>query len=193
MEAIATLSPFQSDGTAMATSFQVHVPAQQLITLRDEQLGISASANGWLLLKSAAGSPLLACLTFGQPIYDRYESTLPLKAVGSREFTFGQVANGSVGSVNYWTGVAVLNSSNSSAQVTFRVCWSDGTLNGKEVSMKLAPGQKFVGLLSQIPGIGTLANQSSGYLSITATEPVMALQLFGDTTNNFLSAVPSQY
>jgi hypothetical protein len=61
------------------------------------------------------------------------------------------------------------------------------------VTRPLLPGCKYVGLLSQLPGIGTLASQSSGYLYITATEPVFAFELFGDAIGSFLSAVPIQY
>jgi len=117
---------------------------------------------------------------------------MPLQGAGAREFYFGQVANGSVGGVDYWTGVAVLNTSAVATQATFRVCRSDGTVNGNEVNVSLAPGQKYVGLLSQLPGIGTLASQSSGYLYVMATEPVLAFELFGDNSQTFLSAVPAR-
>jgi hypothetical protein len=192
--AAATVSLFNSDGTSMAAPLQVSVPAGQMLTLRNEELGLpsSASADGWILVKSSAGSPLIGSLTIGNPVDGHYESLLPLQTAGSREFYFGQVANGTVSGINYWTGVAVLNTSSLPAQVTFRVYRSDGELNGNEATVTLLPGRKYVGLLSQLPGIGTLTVQSSGYLYIYATEPVFAFELFGDSGNTFLSAVPSQ-
>jgi hypothetical protein len=194
-EAGATLSPFNSDGTSITTPLRISVPARQMMTLRNEELGLpsSAASDGWILVKSSTGSPLLGSLTIGNPVDNHYESLLPLQSTGSREFYFGQVANGAVGGVNYWTGVAVLNTSSLPAQVIFRVYRSDGELNGNEATVTLLPGRKYVGLLSQLPGVGALAAQPSGYLYITATEPVFAFQLFGDASNTFLSAVPTQF
>ncbi len=194
-EAVALLSAFGPDGAALASPVTARVPARGMLLLRDEELGLASSgpSDGWLLVRSTTGNPLLAGISIGHPTDSHYESFLPLPAEGSREYTFGQVANGPVGGVDYWTGIAVLNPTAQSAQVTFRICKSNGDLNGNEVSVSLGAGKKYVGLLSGLPGIGTLSSQAGGYLSLQATEPVLAFQLFGDASGSFLSAVPAPF
>jgi Arylsulfotransferase (ASST)/Family of unknown function (DUF5719) len=193
-EASVTLSTFTSGGAILGAPIQTRIAASQRLVLRDEALSLPSveAAEGWIRVDSSAGNPLIGTLTIGSPTDNHFESAMPLQGAGSREFYFGQVANGSVGGTDYWTGIAVLNTSPLAAKVAFRVCRSDGSLNGNEATVSLAPGQKYVGLLSQLPGIGALASQSSGYLYIMATEPVLAFELFGDNSQTFLSAVPAR-
>ena len=53
-------------------------------------------------------------------------------------------------------------------------------------------GEKYVRLLPNIEGIGSLPAQSSGYIHVTSTGDVFSFVLFGDNALNFLSAVPAQ-
>lgn len=190
----ATVSSFLSDGSALATPFQVVLGPGEVLTLGDAALGLSqtVSSDGWVKVQTGGSDGLLGCLTFGHPTDHRYESTLPLQAGGATDLHFSQVANGSVGGVDFFTGVTVVNPTTSTAPVTFRVYESDGTSNGDTAVVQVAAGSKYVRLLSQIEGIGTLAGQSSGYLRVSATSPVVAFELFGDLAGTFLSAVPGQ-
>lgn len=193
-DAVATLSPFSADGSALASPFNVTVPARQALTLRDAALGLPSgtASEGWLRVTTSAATPLVGSVTFGHPVDNRYESTLPLQETGSTDLLFAQVADGAVGGVNYFTGVAVVNPSASPVQVTFRVCRSDGSLNGNAAVVNIPAGGKYVRMLSQIDGIGTPDPQSSGYLRVTAAAPVFAFELFGNWEGGFLSAVPAQ-
>jgi hypothetical protein len=188
-----TLTPYDDKGQLLSAPFDVVVPSGQIVTLRDSELGLPAGVNtdGWLMVDSPDGS-IMGCLTFGNPVDNHYESTLPLQAQGSTEVYFAQVANGTVGNVDYFTGLAVINPGDTAVEVTINVHASDGTLYGS-VTRTLQPGEKYVRLLKTIEDIGELPDQSSGFLRVSATGPVFAFELFGDDSGNFLSAVPAQF
>jgi hypothetical protein len=118
-------------------------------------------------------------------------STLPLQSQPASRLYFAQVANGTVGGVSFFTGVAVVNPGDTPAVVTIEVYGSDGALLGA-ATRPLAPREKYVRLIHQIEGIGTLPDQSSGYMVVDADRPVFSFVLFGDEPLNFLSAVPAQ-
>jgi len=187
-----TLAPFNADGSPMADPIQVSLPARGILRLRDTDLGLPAGVNsdGWLMVNSH-GPGLLGCLTFGQPGANQYEATLPLQAGGASDIYFAQVANGVVGSTDFFTGVAIVNPGTTRLQAVISVHASDGALLG-QVTRTLAPGEKYVRLLQTIEGIGELPDQSSGFLRIFTDGPVLAFELFGDAELNFLSAVPAQ-
>ncbi|MBN2432789.1 MAG: S8 family serine peptidase [Acidobacteria bacterium] len=192
-ELTVTLTPYDDQGQLLSAPFDVVIPPHQLVTLRDTELGLPAGmpTDGWLAVESAGGT-IMGCLTFGHPVDNHYESTLPLQAAGSAELYFAQVANGNVGGVDYFTGLAVINADNAPVDVTISVHASDGTVYGS-VTRTLQPGEKYVRLLQSIEGIGELPDQSSGFLRVTASGPVFAFELFGDSAGNFLSAVPAQF
>lgn len=191
--ATVTLSPFNADGSPMSDPFTVTIPANQVVTLRDTELGLPSgvSSDGWLKVESA-GHPLLGCLTFGNPVDNHYESTLPLQSSGSADVYFAQVANGTVGGVNFFTGLTIVNPSDTAIEVTIEVRNGDGSLNGS-TTLSLAPGEKLVRTLKQFAGLENLVDQATGYLHITATGPVFTFELFGDSALNFISAVPAQF
>lgn len=193
VDAPIILYPYNADGSPMGAQFHATIPANQKLTLRDTELGLPEGVNsdGWLKVESE-GPPILGSLTFGNPVDNHYESTLPLQAVGALDTHFAQVARGPVGGVEYFTGVSILNPQTSAVTVTIEVHASDSSLLGQQVNRVLQPGEKYVRLLEFIEGIGTLPNQSSGYLRVTATAPVFAYELFGDVPLNFMSAVPAQ-
>jgi len=193
IDTVVTLNPYNADGSAMNDPFDIPVPAGQVITLRDTELGLPAGidSDGWLHLTSSA-TAILGCLTFGNPVDNHYESTLPLQASGSDNIYFAQVANGGVGGVDYFTGISVINNNDVPVDVTIRVHAGNSDLNG-EVTRTLQPGEKYVRLLKTIEDIGELSDQASGYIHVTSTSPVFAFVLFGDSGGNFLSAVLAQY
>ena len=193
-DATAEIRPYYANGTPMAAPFNVTVPQSATVTLTDAQLGLpdGASSEGWLEIRSP-GKPLAGCITFGDPVRHLYESTLPLQAAGSKNFYYAQVANGDVGGVVYSTGISVVNPSTTTpVNISISVHKSDGTLNGNVVNRTLAPGEKYVRQLSTMEGIGTLENQASGYIHVTAEAPVLSFVLFFDQQANFMSAVQAQ-
>ena len=188
----AILTAYDASGNPMGTPVEVDIPANQVRILRDDQLGLPAgvASEGWLRVDSTGGS-VLGCLTFGNPADNHYMSTLPLQSQPANRLYFAQVANGTVGGVSFFTGIAVVNPGDSPALVTIEVHGSDGALLGT-ATRQLAPREKYVRLIHQIEGIGTLPDQSSGYILVDADQPVFSFVLFGDEPLNFLSAVPAQ-
>jgi len=194
-DAVVTISPFLANGDQMTAPFTRDIPANQILTLEDEQLGLPPGENtdGWLKMESQS-HPLLGSITFGHPVDKRYESTLPLQSAGAADIHFAQVANGQVGAVNYSTGLAVINpSADTPVDVAISVHKSDGSVNGNVVNRTLQPGEKYVRELRVMEGIGTLEDQASGYVHITANGPVLSFELFYDNLANFMSAVMAQF
>jgi len=191
-DAVATITPHRADGTVIGAPFQVTVPALKFVRLRDTELGLPSgvTTEGWLQVDSTLA--LSSCLTFGNPVDNHYMSTLPLEREGKDDFYYAQVASGDAGGVSFFTGIAVVNTNAAPVDVTIKVFLSDGTQNGNTVVRTLAPGEKYVRLLSQIEGIGTLQAQTSGYIHVTATDAVFSFVLFGNDALDFLCAVPAQ-
>jgi hypothetical protein len=187
-----TLAPYDAAGNPLAAPFDVDIPANQLITLRDGDLGLPGGlqTEGWLKVTGTA--PILGCLTFGDPMDNRYMSTLPLQSEAADRLYFAQVANGDVGGVSFFTGLAVVNPGDTSTLVTIQIFGSDGSLYGT-ATRSLGPREKYVRLIQQIEGIGPLPDQSSGYIIVTASQPVFSFVLFGNDALDFLSAVPAQH
>ena len=96
------------------------------------------------------------------------------------------------GGVSFFTGIAVVNTNVAPVDVTIKVFLSNGIQNGNTVVRTLAPGEKYVRLLSQIEGIGTLQAQTSGYIHVTAANDVFSFVIFGNDALDFLCAVPAQ-
>jgi|GEM_PF-2029464 len=185
---------YLADGSQYGPAKDFSIPAGQVRVIQDTELGLPSDQNteGWLKLTSPQG-PVMGCLTFGRPGDNRYMSTLPLQAFSGPEIYFAQAVNGNVGGVAFFTGLAVLNPNAFPVDVTIRVHASDGTLQGNAVTRTLQPREKYVRLVKFIEGIGTLPDQSSGYLHVTAAGgPVFSFVMFGDAPLNFLSAVPAQ-
>lgn len=191
--ATVTVSPYLADGSALTPPFQVTIPANQVVTLRDDQLGLPSgqTTDGWLKVESA--NPLLGCLTFGNPVDNKNQSTLPLQSAGNTDLYFSQVAKGLSGGIDFFTGFSVVNPNTVPANILVEVYYKDGTFYGS-IPWTLLPGEKFVRLLQYADYIGSyLPDQDSGYLRITSDQPVLAFELFGNNaTIDFLCAVPAQ-
>jgi hypothetical protein len=189
----ATVSAYLADGSPMSEPFQVLIPAHQVSMLAGVTLGLppGQDAEGWLKV-DATGHDLVGCLTFGNPVDNHYVSTLPLQGKPVSEQYFAQSASGNIGGVNFFTGLAVVNPNAGPVSITISVYGSDGALYGTS-TLLLGANSKYVRLLPQIEGIGTLPSHSSGYIRVIASKPVFAFVLFGDDALDFLSAVPAQY
>lgn len=190
----AQVTFYLADGSQPRLDTSFDIPAGQVRVVTDEDLGLPADENteGWLSI-TCKGGPLLGCLTFGNPADNHYMSSLPLQSAGSSDISFVQVVNGEVGGVAYFTGLAVVNPNATPVDVRISVHHPSGQRLGNLVTRTLAPHEKYVRLLQQIEGIGTLPDQSSGYLRVTSQGgDVCSFLLFGDEALNFLSAVPAQ-
>ncbi|HPA06511.1 MAG TPA: DUF5719 family protein, partial [Candidatus Hydrogenedentes bacterium] len=181
---------YRADGTVGANTHTLILPRGRWVRLTAADLELPADFEGWLRIDSA-GAPLAGSVTFGQPDGRGYESTLPLPAEGLRDACFAQVANGPVGGIEYYTGLAVLNPHPQPVDISIGIFHPDGTPNGNVVTRTLQPGEKYVRLVQFMEGVGSLAPQGSGSLRVNAVRPVHSFALFGNTSFEFLSAVPA--
>ena len=189
-ETVVVARIFRADGTVGADEHTLTLSPGRWVRLTAADLELPADFEGWLRIDSD-GAPLAGSVTFGQPDDRGYESTLPLSAEGLRDACFAQVANGPVGGIEYYTGLAVLNPHPQPVDISIGIFHPDGTPNGILVTRTLQPGEKYVRLVQFMEGVGSLTPQGSGSLTVTAVQPVHSFALFGNTSFEFLSAVPA--
>ncbi len=137
----------------------------------------------------SSGPGLIGDVVFGDPDGLRYLAALPLQTRLLRRAIFGQVANarGATASATTFTGLAFHNPNPQSAQVTVSVHRENGSLAGRTV-LNMAPNTRLSSILEFL--VPESAGQVRGYIVVESTRPVVAQQLFGNLTLDFLSAVP---
>ena len=87
----------------------------------------------------------------------------------------------------YWTGLALANPGDAACGYTLTAHDRSGALLGTYAG-RLDPGQNRTALVYQ--WIKELANDSTGYILITASAPVTPLAYFGTTDGASLAAIP---
>ena len=61
-----------------------------------------------------------------------------------------------------------------------------------ETEFDLAPGERRVGLLDEQDFFGPQFSQVKGHVKLLSSHPVVTFALFGDTSQEFLSAIEGQ-
>ena len=181
------------DGTTSGSPLSYTIPANGIKILTNADIGLDTSVEkslGWVEVDS--DQPLIGALEFGCPTDDHYRATLPLQTAGMTDLYFSQVANGIVGSVKFWTGLALVNPNDSKVTVNIEVYGSDGKLYGKTGNITVNSNAKLIALLSQFQNLTHLLGQSSGYIHVTSDSPVFAFELFGNDALDFISSVSAQ-
>jgi len=143
--------------------------------------------DGWVWISSDL--PILGSMTFGDPFYAFYQSTLPLLWAPQYDTLHSHLAQGEAGGVDYLTGLAILSLDMDNdftmdvfdSQGTFRH-GIEGTLNG---------GERGIGLLNEWMPDGPWP-QVAGYLAGTAREGMYAYEIFTTMNAEFYAAVPAQ-
>ena len=131
----------------------------------------------------ADGPGVIGDVLFGDPNRLSFAASSPLESRTFTQAVFSQVANG----LNYFTGLAILNPNAQTASITLDVYAVSGTKTGSTV-LTLGPRERASKLLSQLLPVSE--GQMGGYLVLTSTVPILAQELYGDSSFNFLSAVP---
>jgi hypothetical protein len=111
----------------------------------------------------------------------------PFASETELQLTFSQVAQGA----GFFTGMAFLNADPSvSASVTVEVDSATGAVVASKV-ITLNPGQRFVGLLTDL--FPALQTELGGSIRITSNQPIFALEIFGSTgqVGSFFATVPA--
>jgi hypothetical protein len=173
----------ESGKTIASASVRLN-PGQQF----DEEAGILfdlgfTSLTVGSVRVTADGDGVLGDVIFGEPYDLAFMAALPLQAAGFTEALFSQVVNGA----GYWTGLAVHNPNSQSADVTLSVHSPAGIQTG-QTRITMAPGSRLSKLLPEL--VPSTQGQLSGYLVVRSSLPLIAQELFGDSNQTMLSAVP---
>ena len=162
--------------------------------------GLTEPFTGYLAANPQGAPGLAGSLTFGEAGAGRFLSALPLAPQAHNRFLLGHIANGRIGTVDYFTGLALLNPD---TQISNRVQITAYDQTGRVLDSRfllLQPpdedcpdcGVRRVFLLDGLmPG---LTDIFGGYILIENQENsagVLVFELFGDWDLNVLSAVPA--
>lgn len=174
----------------MAAKSQLSSPGWELFGLANP-LTTSQVFVGTLSVASDQG--VIGAMTFGDPVAGTYLAALPLMSTSAakREIFFGHVAVGRIGDVDYFTGLALVNTSTiATANIQLELYDKEGKLvAGTQTPYALGPNSRTAQLVQQlIPEFK--GSQSGGFIRLVSDVEVYAYMLFGDTSYNFLSAVP---
>lgn len=175
---------------SMAAKSQLSSPGWELFGLANP-LTTSQVFVGTLSVASDQG--VIGAMTFGDPVAGTYLAALPLMSTSAakREIFFGHVAVGRIGDVDYFTGLALVNTSTiATANIQLELYDKEGKLvAGTQTPYALGPNSRTAQLVQQlIPEFK--GSQSGGFIRLVSDVEVYAYMLFGDTSYNFLSAVP---
>ncbi len=166
---------------------------RQSLDLNMEQLfglgpGGSVAQVGSIVVQST-GPGIVGDVIFGESGSARYAAALPLQTRLLRRAIHSQVSNGvdpTDPSLSSFTGLALFNPAAQNAQVTVEIFDRRGDSVGQTV-VQLGPRGRFSGTLAElVPASQGLVR---GYVQLTASPPVVAQQLFGNNTLDYLSAV----
>lgn len=89
--------------------------------------------------------------------------------------------------VSGWTGASLVNTGTGEASITLAAHADDGSVTAT-ADLKLGPGQKRVGLVSDLMGRSL---EGAGYLRFTADQELAVLQLTGSGDDALLDALPA--
>ena len=137
------------------------------------------------------GPGVVGDVTFGDPVSGKFVASLPFETTPSGNIVLSQVAQGMAGGTKpYFTGVAIYNPNPAGVVVTIDVYSEQGNKTGT-AALPLPGGNRVSKTLPEL--VPAIANQARGYIRLTSSGgPIVAFELFGDQTLDFLAAVPPQ-
>jgi hypothetical protein len=184
---VVRLSAINENGGELAGAVTVTLGPGEVLE-RDAgelfQLPAGAESIGSLSIE-ADGVGVQGDVVFGDRNSFNYAAAMALQTRTLVESVFSQVANNDV----FWTGLALYNPGSSDSEVTIEVYSAAGTKTAATTTpLVLGRGKRLSKLLTQL--LPATAGQVGGYILLRSTRPIVAQQLFGDNSFNFLSAVP---
>lgn len=185
---------YDNSGTLIKSNLNIDIgPGHKQIKDVRTLFNLSGTTyTGFVKIVPPAGADqITGCVIFGEPQGGRFESCLPMQTTIHTKYLMGHLASGRIGSVTYFTGVAVLNTDDDFKYIDFKVYDQAGNLRfSKNVTMQAR--QRLIFLLDQFaPELGPFFG---GYMTIGNSDNkngVFVFQLFGDSALTFLSAVPA--
>jgi hypothetical protein len=193
-EADATIqvSLFDDDGTQQGDTRSMDLPAGGKTSANLADLfGLTDPATGYLKVATGGAAGIAGCITFGEATSGRFLSSLPLQYMGASSYLLGHIANGTLGSLNYFTGLAILNTKDVPWDIQVAAYDQFGILQDTQ-PLTIQPKQRKVFLLSGL--MPDLTAIFGGYILIEGTPDsnFLVFELFGGNDPlDFLSAVPA--
>ena len=185
----------QSDGTIDVRPTQFSLGPKQSVQQNVENLfalgpGGTTQIVGSIKVESTVNG-VIGDVVFGDPQTAKFIAALPLQTVLFRKAINGQVSNGryvSNPSLDSFTGIALFNPNQVQAQVTVEVFDRDGAKIGEKI-LTLSPNERISKVLYESDFIPDTLGLVRGYVVITSNQPIVAQELFGNNTLDYLSAV----
>jgi len=142
------------------------------------------------LVITAGGPGVVGDVTFGDATAQRFAASLPLDGAPLADLVFAHVAEGRAGGArSYFTGAAFYNPNPRRVTLTIRVYSKRGIPVGTG-TLDLEPGARAARTLAQLVAGLT---QIGGFIRVTsAGGSVSALAVYGDSSLEFLAAIPPQ-
>ena len=165
---------------------KIYIDDQAFFQLDAEAVGGDELTEGYVEIVSN-GIALVGNVTFGDPLGERFSSSIPLVSRRHERLLFSQVALNEV----YFTGIAMLNPTTANATVTVDVFSDTGVLDYSTTEVILA-GRRKASLLTEIFPQMAGTSRTSGYIQLRSDVPIASFSLFGTHDLSVLSAVPAQ-
>jgi hypothetical protein len=181
-----TLTLYNEDGSQSGESKVLPIAALGKVTVDAASFGMRPDGElfrGYVEIRSS-GPRVSGSVTFGDSNGVLFSSSLPLQAANSAEFVLAHVASSSA----WYTGVALLNPND--ADVTAHLQLRDRTGSVLAERNETIAGRRRISrlLTEQFPELSG-RDIVSGYLRISADQPVIVLGVFGTTDLSALSAI----
>ena len=157
----------------------------------DDLFQLSSATTGYLTVDfNENAADITGYIAFGEAGDGRFLSTLPLLTIGGGKFLVGHMANGSMGPMTFFTGIAIVNPDPEEKTVRLDAYDQNGVSLDSQ-SLVIPANQRRVFLLHDV--MTGLQNIFGGYMLVEEESggDLLVFTLFGDTAYDFLSAVPA--
>ena len=183
-----SLNLLDDRGVSMANPVRMTLPAGGQTILQGKDLfGLTGSSLVVGSLSIDSQSEIVGTAIIGDD-GGRFASSVPVLSRTFSEAAFAQVATGTLGTIGYFTGLALENPNASPANVTIEIFTDQGLLSG-QCPISIPAGGRLSKLLSElIPG---LPPQLGGHVHVISSIPIGMLEIFGDDSLDFITTVPA--
>jgi hypothetical protein len=181
----------RDDGIQIGVPKLVPIDPRGKIYIKDQNFFLDPGAiltQGYVRI-SSSGPKLTGSVVFGDRDRSRFSSALPLVSTLRNDIVFSQVASDDT----YFTGVAILNPTDSVANTTIEVFDARGIPVATTDILRIPPKQRISKVLTEyFPDNPVIQDQRSGYIKVTSDREIAGFSLFGTRDLRVLSAVPPQ-
>lgn len=143
---------------------------------------VSGFRDGWV--KVSGSQNITGFVAYGDTVSGGL-AVVPPQATPRASMLFAHVA----GLPTWYTGLALLNASDTNASIEISVLNPAGELIGNTVKFDLSPKHKTARLLGDL--VPEANSQNGGFVIVRSSVPLFGLQLFGGTNGKILSNIAS--